>query len=715
MRHPRWLAVARVAWFVVAAVELVVFVASVRAYWLQLNVLCADPSRSACNFTQLTPVMQDALERLGFTVGAYAGYTLAIHTASSLALLAVGLLVFLRRGDEWYGLFVSLLLVTFGTIGPSAVLYDAFDWAYPELGATALALSNAISWLVFPALGLFLVTFPDGRFVPRWSFIVVLLWTLQAIFWEWIDSLPPPLFAAELLLVYGGTLAVQIYRYRRVSDATQRQQTKLVLFGFALGVSTIVVTGLSSAMSPGFASLNGLLEGTWVALLFTPIPLSIGVAVLKYRLWDVDPIINRTLVYGALTATVVAVYILIVAYLGVAFRTGGNLFISLVATSVVAVMFAPLRDRLQRAVNRLMYGRRDEPYAVLSRLGESLENVLAPEAALATVAESVAQSLKLPHVAITLEHDGHFVTAARFGTPVGEPVILPLTHHSEEVGRMVVSPRSPGEEFSAADRRLLDDLARQAGSAAHDARLTADLRHSRERLVAAREEERRRLRRDLHDGIGPRLATLALKHDAAMNLLSHDPDAVGSLLAELKGETQEAIADVRRVVHGLRPPALDQLGLVRALGEATRRRPGVTNVSLEAPDNMPPLSAAVEVAAYRIVQEALTNVARHAEARKCVVRLALDETTEILLVEVTDDGRGIGTHKGSGVGLSSMRERAEELGGSFEVEAASEGGTRVRAELPLRLEPRVESDAPREDGTASIASPASVREKETAP
>ncbi|MBA2690959.1 MAG: sensor histidine kinase [Rubrobacter sp.] len=177
-----------------------------------------------------------------------------------------------------------------------------------------------------------------------------------------------------------------------------------------------------------------------------------------------------------------------------------------------------------------------------------------------------------------------------------------------------------------------------------------------------------------------------------MNLLVHDPESVAALLAELKAETQEAIADVRRVVHNLRPPALDQLGLVRALEEWTHRRPGGTRVSLDAPDDLPPLPAAVEVAAYRIVQEALTNVARHAEARNCVVRLALDGTSETLLVEVSDDGRGIGEVRGQGVGLSSMRERAEELGGGFEVEALSGGGTRVHARLPLRLEPAEASE-----------------------
>ncbi len=576
-----------------------------------------------------------------------------------------------------------------------------------------------------PAFGFFVfafLLFPDGRLPsPRWrpvAFVAAANYLMGAtlgllwgpLFEEFFPYAEPPFrlsaysvanaFFTVFIVVNFALLALSavslVLRLRR-SSGVERQQLKWFVYAVAL---------FALVFPPSVAYFG---DGRLIVLLLPLVPAAAGVAILKHRLYDIDPIINRTLVYGALTAIVVAVYILIVGYLGAAFRTGGNLFTSLVATSIVAMMFTPLRDRLQKFVNRLMYGERDDPYAVLSRLGERLENALAPEAALATVAESVAQALKLPYAAVALEHDGRFVTAAEFGALVGEPVVLPLTHHSEEVGRMVVSPRSPGEEFSPADRRLLDDLSRQAGAAAHAARLTADLKRSRERLVAAREEERRRLRRDLHDGLGPRLATLALKHDAAMNLLSHDPEAVAALLAELKAETQEAIADVRRVVHNLRPPALDQLGLVRALEEWTHRRPGGTKVCLDAPEDLPPtLPAAVEVAAYRIVQEAVNNVARHADARNCAVRLALDETAESLLVEVSDDGRGIGGDRREGVGLSSMRERAEELGGSFGVEALSEGGTRVRAGLPLRLDPSEtpEESVPRE----GIAPPAETKE-----
>ncbi len=421
-----------------------------------------------------------------------------------------------------------------------------------------------------------------------------------------------------------------------------------------------------------------------------------GIAILKYRLYDIDLVINRTLVYAALTAAILGLYVLVVGGFGTLLQTQGNLAVSLLATGIVAVLFQPLRARLQRGVNRLTYGERDDPYTVVSRLGQRLEATLAPEAALRTIVETTAQALKLPYSAIALKQDyGEVVTAAEYGTPVGEPVALPLTYQKEPVGQLLLAPRAPGETFSPSDRRLLEDLARQAGVALHAARLTADLQHSRERLVTAREEERRRLRRNLHDGLGPQLASLTLKHDAARNLLTQDPAATDALLVELKAQTQDAISDIRRLVYDLRPPALDELGLVSAIREQATRYdfPGGADggernadglaVSVEAPRRLPPLPAAVEVACYRIAQEAVTNVTRHARASVCGIRLSIDEAENEFELEVLDDGVGLPVERRVGVGLASMRERAAEFGGSCVVEPGPAGGTRVLARLPL--------------------------------
>ena len=247
-------------------------------------------------------------------------------------------------------------------------------------------------------------------------------------------------------------------------------------------------------------------------------------------------------------------------------------------------------------------------------------------------------------------------------------------------------------------RRLLDDLARQAGIAVHAVGLHAELQRARARLVAAREEERRRLRRDLHDGLGPALAAQTLKVGAARSLLRRDPDAADARLAELEGDLADALADVRRLVYNLRPPALDELGLAAAIRQAASDYaggPDGTRIWVDAPERLPPLPAAVEVAAYRIVQEALTNVVRHARARECLVTLRL--ATGALEVEVVDDGAGLPAPHRSGVGLSSMQERAAELGGSCSIAAQPAGGTRVLARLPLPSE-----------GSAATARPEAV-------
>ena len=495
----------------------------------------------------------------------------------------------------------------------------------------------------------------------------------------------------------------------------QRQQLKWFLFA-AVPATACVSVALVDVVLHHLNSYFLLFENSpywtgiwsWQFLVFVSylgvysalaVPVFTCVAILRYRLYDIDIIINRTLVYGTLTACIVGIYVLAVGGLGVLFEARGNLAVSLLATGVVAVLFQPLRGRLQRAVNRLMYGERDDPYAVISRLGKRLEATLAPEAVLPTIAETIAQALKLPYAAILLKEGGGFRSAAAHGSPTSEPETLPLMYQREEIGRLVIAARAPGEEFSPADRRLLGDLARQAEVAVHAVRLTADLQRSRERLVATREEERRRLRRDLHDGFGPTLASLALGLNAARKLMaSNELQDADEVLVRLEQETEGTVADVRRLIYGLRPPALDELGLMAAIRRQAESQ-GMTSAPMdtrpdeyrddelvfrmEAPEELPPLPAAVEVAAYRIIQEALTNVARHAGAKTCCIRLAVDETSDALQLEVTDDGVGMPEGRHAGVGLSSMRERAVELGGICDVKSLPTGGTHVLARLPL--------------------------------
>ena len=334
---------------------------------------------------------------------------------------------------------------------------------------------------------------------------------------------------------------------------------------------------------------------------------------------------------------------------GVVLRVQGNLLVSILAAGLVAVLFQPVRERLQRAVNHLMYGKRDDPYAVLSHLGQRLESTLAPDDVLPAVTRTVREALKLPYAEIQLRRREGFENAAAAGDPVDDTLRLPLVYGGETVGLLVLGLRAGEESFSPEEERLFEDLAHQIGVAAHATllgdeaiRLSADLQRSRERLVSAREEERRRLRRDLHDGLGPQLASLTMTAEAARDLVSTDPRRAEELLAGVMERAQDAVSDVRRLVYELRPPALDALGLLAALrAYADHHTAGGIRVTVESPSALPPLPAAVEVAAYRIAMEALNNVARHASARNCEVRLSLDEVASMLALEVSDDGRGI--------------------------------------------------------------------------
>jgi signal transduction histidine kinase len=692
----RWLVLARVVWVAVAVLAVGLFAAGVPARYAELRAVCADGEE--CAIGRLYPEDVQTLGDLGFSLGSYAAYTLTLEVGFVMVFFASAAVIFWRKSDEWVALLVALFLMTFGGTLPGVVA--ALPAAHPDwwLPVRFVELLGSVS------LFLFFYLFPDGRFVPRWTrwlAVVALVWQMAFTFFpdspfstEPSNPLPSSGFVMLFSFVSTGLFA-QIYRYRRVSSMVQRQQTKWVVFGVVAAM--LVAFGLllpfyiyPSLDQPG--SLYNLISTMPITLSLLLIPLSIGVAILKYRLYDIDLIINRTLVYGVLTASIVGVYVVIVGGLAELLHTRGSLFASLLATGLVAVLFAPLRDLLQRSVNRLMYGEREDPYGVLSRLGQRLEATLEPHAVLPAVAETVAHALKLPHVTIELKRGEEYETVAEYGRPAGEPLCLPLVYGTETVGRIVLSPRSPGESFTPADRRLLDDLARQAGIAAYAVRLTTELQRSRERLVATREEERRRIRRDLHDGLGPALSSAMLKLSATRRLLPSGSPA-DDLIDEVRNDMRATVTDVRRLVYDLRPPTLDQLGLVLAIRDYAEQcgdsnetgGKGGLRVTLDAPEHLPPLPAAVEIAAYHIAREALTNAARHARARSCQVRLTLEGAPgrPELVLEITDDGVGLSKHHTAGVGLSSMRERAEELGGRCTIESLPEGGTRVLAHLSV--------------------------------
>jgi signal transduction histidine kinase len=497
----------------------------------------------------------------------------------------------------------------------------------------------------------------------------------------------------------------------RTSTRDVRQQLKWALYAFGVAAAVMAVELVNTVLIE-VAGIDLSLElalAVLAALAWVGVVVALGLGVLHYRLYDVDLVINRTLVYTAMTALVVVVYVAVVVGVAAMVPALEGIGPSLVATGLVAVAFNPVRRWVQRGVNRLMFGRRDDPYAVLSELGRLLARSGSPNATLGTVVDSVRTALKVPGMAVDVVQGEAWGTRAATGTLGGDVEIVALRHQGDLVGRMVVARRSPGEPLHDDDRRLLEDVAHHAAAFVHGLRLNVALQRSREQLVIAREEERRRLRRDLHDELGPSLASQTFRLDAVLDLLGRDPTAAAELVVSLKHQNTKLVADIRRLVHELRPPALDELSLVGAVtahaGQLARSNGLVVEVTTS-PDPLRELPAAVEVAAYRIACEAITNVVRHAGASTCTVALRLSGST--LTMRIDDDGIGVRAVTGPGIGMTSMRERAEELGGTVDIARVRPGGTRVTATLPIvgpespAAAPRAIIDAPARDHSAAV-------------
>jgi len=689
LRGP-WLTLAQIAWLLLSLIAVGLLITAVGqntlAWWN--NTICRDTKCLA------------HLRIFGsfHRVAIFYGVGDAVET---LPWILVGALIFWRKSRDPFALFFSLGMVLWGSYF-DGIVRDVIWHHFPVFRFLNITIGSLL-WVVPVAW----YCFPDGRFAhPNFRWLVP-IWILIGIFSSALrdsafdyNTWPPP-YRQLVFITFAASIAFAlIYRYRHISGPIERQQIRWVAF------TSAIFMGLLASVDWIFSLYEGLLPFVIYFLLrcisSAIAAIGIGISILRYRLWDIDIIINRTLVYGGLTAIVIAIYVLIVGGLGTAIQGSANLLVSILATGLVAVLVQPLRDQLQRGVNRMMYGERDDPVTVLSRLGQRLEGTLAPDAVLPSLVETVAQTLKLPYVAIETVTDNRLDSQLTtdsspinisspiiaYGNPHSDVIRLPLIYQSETIGQLVVAPRGPGETLSPMDRHLLENIAHQAGMAVHAVNLTADLQRSRQRLVTAREEERRRLRRDLHDGLGPNLASQGLKLAAVKQLLEKDPTSAMPLLNQVMTQNQSTVEEVRRLVYGLRPPALDELGLVAATRDHVAGMDGKSTLQIEIaepPEGLPPLSAAVEVAAYRIVLEALTNVIRHAQAQHCMIRFSLHQTNAnpILLVEIQDDGIGLSSTQRAGVGTRSMRERAEELGGTCVIEPIMSRGTRISVRIPL--------------------------------
>ncbi len=541
------------------------------------------------------------------------------------------------------------------------------------LGTWLWAVDTFVLTLVLPLI------FPDGRLVSaRFRPVLAMALLVPAVVCAHLTldpdarrfhngvsiypftDIPPPIAVLILATLAGSLLSVGV-RFARSAPDVRRQIAWVVYPG--LLAEAVIYAGENTAIGDPLRNLT-----------IVAVPICIAIAITRYRLYDIDLVVSRTLVYAGLAVLITGVYFALLGMTSVLVAGHGALA-GLVGAIAAGALFEPARRRLQRTVDRVVHGERD-PYRIADRLNRRLQTAADPGAALAVGAEVARAALHATGVVIeVLDRDGRTISAED-GVPGERPHLIPLVWHGEPVGRLRFGvTRMP-------DARLSGILARNLAELANAARLAADVQRSKERILRAREDERRRLRRDLHDGLGPTLASLAMTVDAARITLRTDPEAADALLEDLRTTMGRTIGDIRELVQGLRPPALDDLGLaeaIRALGGVVASGDG-PKVDVHVEGKVECLPAAAEVAAYRIVQEALTNVHRHARARSAEVRLCLNGD---LHVTVDDDGVGLPERMRSGIGMASMRERATELGGSCTVGPGPKGGTLVRARLPV--------------------------------
>ena len=589
-----------------------------------------------------------------------------------------------------------ILLVAGGALPLSVLCQVVADAAFasgekgvpaPEAFALVSGVAGVLGVPLVGTLGILL--FPDGTLPARsrrlaWWCVgdlgALLLWalfspTLLGTRAENVDS-PIGVRPAGVLLIailVIGPIAAFASRslWRRAvatPGADERQALKL-----AARASFAIPAAYFVCLAVGFA--GG--DTTAVGLVENMAALAIGVAswigIVRYGLFDLRAVLSRSIAYGVLAAVVVVVYATTSAALD---EIVAGALPAVVAAALAAVAVLPLHERVQRSVNRRIFGLRNDPAAAFALLGARLDAAAAPEDVLPLAVATVADALRLRFVAIDVEG----AELVRWGERVAGPcAVVQLPFAGREIGRLVAQARDPHEAFGREDRALLESLASQLGLAARAVALADAERASRSRLAIVREEERLRLRRDLHDGLGSTLAGLALGIDAARRSLPADaPATAGDLMATLRGEAEGAVAEIRRIAYNLRPPILDDLGLCLALRDQAER---FARATVSAPIDLPALSSDVEVAAYRIVTEAMTNAAKHAPEAAVDVRISVKGGD--LELEISDTGAGLPNDVRLGVGMLSMHERARELGGQITVTARKPHGTLVRASLPL--------------------------------
>lgn len=607
------------------------------------------------------------------------------------------------------GLLGSVMLASLGGT------FTPIMWGLKTIHPFLYDLTNLIGAVGMTAFILFIFLFPSGKFEPKWTVYLATIIIAFRIPGMLFPSTPMELrywsnwvFFVWFCIWIISMISIQIYRYKWVLTPVEKQQAKWAVYGIVLAIGLLFsntaffIINQKTFLADPFKLfyLDVSIHATMLL-----IPIALIIAILRHRLWDIDLIVNRTIVYVIMTVFTVAVYIIGVWYTGLIFQISNHLLSSLIATGIVAVLFSPLKERVQKFINRRMYGKNDDPYSILLQLAKELKNPNEPEEVLHMVVRNIRDTLRLPYVSISINQNGVEILVAQNGNKVGNSYSFKLVHGGEELGVLALSERSPGEGFTQSDKKFIEMLVHQASVIVQSTKVSMDLKllaialqESRENLVLAREEERRRLRANLHDGLAPRLAALALTSGAAESLVESNPEATKEILAEFGTAIRQTVTEIRGLVYDLRPPTLDEMGLIGAIHERMKelsllkQSDGGISFVLQAPEELPALPAAVEVAAYRIITEAIVNIVRHSGAKEGTIdiKFLTNQEKRGLQLIITDNGKGY-SPKGeivgkSGIGVGSMRERATELGGRFRIEKGIKGGTTITVFLPVHFD-----------------------------
>jgi signal transduction histidine kinase len=639
----------------------------------------------------------------------------------------------------WWGVFTPLLGIEFGIVGALilrrhpghavgwlavagglcnslaafAGAYAAYSLSHGHLlPATPLAVWVR-GWTWYPALSLLFILvpalFPDGRLPSRrwrplvwgvaagtlaqvaWVSLSVLLFGLPLPDGPWpvagwlINPLVSVSGALQLLPLFIAAAAV-VVRFRKASGVA-RQQLKWFLA--AVGFQAVIWAGaLAASPFTGLAPYQNPYVDFLLPLSQQAMPLAIGIAVLRHRLYDIDVVISRGLAYAGLAGFITVAYLLVVVGSGLALGTGGrpNLALSVLAMAFVVVLIQPVQARLQRLANRLVYGVPADPYAVLAELSRTPANGDVDHA-LGQIAEAVARGMGSRRARVRLLLPGGQARAAVWPLgstgPFGQ--IFPVTHGGDTVGEI--------EAEASGDQGLTEALTGQAGLALRTLRLSTDLAArlaqleeqaeeltaSRTRLVQAQEAERRRLERDLHDGIQQDLVVLVAKARLARNQLERDPASASATLADLQSSAQHAISDLRSLARGIHPAVLSSRGLVEAIDSMASRMPVGVRVDADPAVREVRYTPEIEGAAYFVVAEGLANVLKHSGATEASVTITASGTC--LCVSIVDDGRGFDPKAARESGLRGLRDRIAALGGRVEM-VSGRSGTRLDVSLP---------------------------------